>query len=149
MLVTTLYLSENVLDSECPPDLRTDEGNHTELLSNPLNTVLFRVIVDTSLCNHCKGPLHLIINSAHPFFDLAFRFNWGFELILFTFIRSHVSNDLISLTECKLLTVVKQLEHMWLDGFNVRSTQNLKQIFIGNEVESWTDHLLRVQILGK
>lgn len=142
VLITLGDLFKHIFDSEGPPNLGTNQGNHTELLLDPVNTIFLSIEENTSLGLNVQSSLHLIINLAHEILNLAFNFDWGLELVFLTFVRGHVSDNFITVGKSKLLTVIKQLQHVWLNSLNIGATKNLEQIFIGNEVESWRNEFL-------
>lgn len=136
VLVSLLAFTEHVFDTECPPDLRTNQGDHTDLFHDPLNAVHFSVEKYRFLAENVQSLFHLFVNSSHPVFNVAFWFYGVFELVNFAFIGGHVGYGLVSGSESKLFTVIVELEQVGLDCLGVAGTQDLKEIVIWNEVEA-------------
>jgi hypothetical protein len=56
--------------------------------------------MEYSLLSHREQcGLHFLVNLVHPFFNLAFWFQWSLKLVLFTFVRFHTSDDLVVVGE--------------------------------------------------
>jgi hypothetical protein len=60
--------------------------------------------------------LHLFIDLIHPLFNLTFWFLRSFEIVHFTLIRLHTSNDFVVVSEDKSLATIEKTEQEWLNS---------------------------------
>ena len=117
MLVTHLDSSEYILDSKGPPDLSADNRNHTDLLSDPFDSLTLGVMEYRLFSNLVDGALHLVINLIHPIFNSPLWLHWSAVLIALAFVTLH-SHDHTSL-EDQFFTIIEQFEHVGLDSCRV------------------------------
>jgi hypothetical protein len=136
MLVSILTLTEDVLNTECPPDLRADKGNHANLFHNPLQSVHLSVEKYGLFAENVQSLLHLFIDSGHPVLNVALWFDRVFELVDFAFVGSHVSDCFVARAESKLFAVVIKFQQVRLDSLGVTGTQDLQKIVIWDEVKT-------------
>lgn len=149
MFVTASNSVEHIFDGEGPPDLGSYESNHTNLVFDPLNSVTSGIVEDRPL-GHCQqSGLHFFVYFVHPLFDLALWFQWSFKFVFLTFVRLHANNDLVVIGEVQPLATIKETEKERLNGKGVGATENLQQVIVGDEVESWEAHLLCLQVVGQ
>jgi hypothetical protein len=118
-------------------------------MQDPLKTFFLSVAIHFTLDDVVERTLHFVINAVHPIFNFAFGFARLFKGIGLTFIRSHVSDNLVALSKSQLFTVIEQFQQVLLDVLRVTRTQNLKQVIIRDEVEARENALLAVKIVSQ
>ena len=97
-----------ILNSPSPPYLCTWDGNHTQVLQNPLYPFLLTISENWLFHDFMQGSFHFFINFSHPQLNRTFlRFDKLLQREFFTLIRLHAL-DLLTFWHNQLFTVVKQ-----------------------------------------
>ena len=145
---------EAVVDFLSPEHLDTEEGDLGLIGINELSVWHGHAVLGTSGADHSDGSLHLILELDEPLLNVTFGSDTLLELdvlLLTSQELSDLDNELsVALIEGDSVDGIEKLLEVILDSDWIGTNgQDLKQVGVGAEVESWEDVSLGLEIVLK